>query len=86
MELAGPEFYRQIEEEYNVALRRKSRYPQAWEEYWAWLAIVQIQSNLLNANFNFKSLKLEEQGRASPNNECSGTNSDLPGKKKVIFK
>lgn len=34
MELDNREFYRRIEDEYNVTLRRNVR--KSWEEYWAW--------------------------------------------------
>lgn len=38
MEFDSRAFYQQIEDEYNVTLRRNVR--KSWEEYWAWLVCV----------------------------------------------
>lgn len=34
MQFDNEEFYKQIEEEYDVALRRNLK--KSWEDYWAW--------------------------------------------------
>lgn len=38
MEFDSRAFYQQIEDEYNVTLRRNVR--KSWEDYWAWLVCV----------------------------------------------
>lgn len=38
MEFDSRAFYQQIEDEYNVTLRRNVR--KSWEEYWAWLVYI----------------------------------------------
>lgn len=35
MQYDNEEFYKQIEDEYDVALRRNVK--KSWEDYWAWL-------------------------------------------------
>lgn len=38
MEFDSRAFYQQIEDEYNVTLRKNVR--KSWEDYWAWLVFV----------------------------------------------
>lgn len=47
------EIYREIEQEFDVSLRRNSNTKKEWQDYWAWLVkTINYKKNDFNYNYN----------------------------------